>query len=241
MPGVDDSSVAGHRCGGGLPASPARPAAIAAGSHGPNRVFKQRIRCTYAWLKHEIAEVPRVRHAAAAEQARGLLAEEKGREYWYCSAPKVPPTVGGLVGDLEFVKRQSPVLYKFKGSVDVPGSCVVSTDDLLECVSRAAALVPSQITLSLTTQVPLFLGYYLSDVDLRLLRKTVLQDLPGGEGLTKFALSPQPEAGSKDKPWGQEDIRTKLGPTLQDRLSSDGYQTTFADVSKFLARLVEEY
>jgi hypothetical protein len=186
--------------------------------------------------------------------AETVLNHIGGREYWYSTTPEEddrlpqaqadrPPAQAdklsgrNLASSLEFHQRPNPVLYKFKGSVDVEGSCVVSTDHFFNCVgvSRAEQLIPRQIVRSLTSKVPVFLGYYLTDIDLRLLLQTVLGDLPGGARLLKFALSPEPRPAQRLRAGGPEDIRVRMIDALRERLTADGFQTAFGPVQTFLA------
>ena len=86
------------------------------------------------------------------DDARSLIEERDGREIWYASQPDprlvAKEKMAGLVTSFEFEDRPLLVLYKFKGSVDVRSSCVISADDLYDCAGvEGEALVPRQITL----------------------------------------------------------------------------------------------
>ena len=172
-------------------------------------------------------------------EADRLINEAAGREIWCASQPDprsfTKEQVKGLVPAFEFDARPLLVLYKFKGSVDIRGSCLIAADDLYDCATvEGQALIPRQINSSILENMSVLLGYYPGDIDLRLLHRTLLRDLPRGRGNPpKYAVSPVPvRAGSLE-----EDLREALGREMQDWLEGQGFQTAHNDVAEFLTDL----
>ena len=71
----------------------------------------------------------------------------------------------------------TPILYKYRGSHDVPGSCAFSSEQYFDYGLRTLGdeIVPSEIAEILSGTYPLLIGYDLLDTDFRLLYYTLLR------------------------------------------------------------------
>jgi hypothetical protein len=73
---------------------------------------------------------------------------------------------------------QTPILYKLRGSLDIPESCAVCTEQYLDfCLTMAERFVPTQIGTIVQHTPGVFLGYGYLDPDFRLLYYTFLRAL----------------------------------------------------------------
>ncbi len=82
------------------------------------------------------------------------------------------------INDLSLNPLAEPILYKFLGSQDIPGSCTISTDqyfNLLFSMRRRQA-VPSQIREIISNTPLLFLGFGILDPDFRLTYHVLMRE-----------------------------------------------------------------
>jgi hypothetical protein len=88
----------------------------------------------------------------------------------------------------------SPILYKFRGSLDIPDSCILSTDQYFAFLRRVSRqhLIPAQISEILANSPLLFLGYGFPDPDFRLTYHVLLQKAVEIRSYEKFGLAEVP-------------------------------------------------
>lgn len=74
------------------------------------------------------------------------------------------------ISELSLNQFAEPILYKFLGSQDIPGSCTISTDQYFNLLfsMRKRQAVPSQIREIISNTPLLFLGFGILDPDFRL-------------------------------------------------------------------------
>lgn len=88
----------------------------------------------------------------------------------------------------------APVLMKYCGSVDLPGTCTLSSEQAMQ-IAAAGVDMPSGIGAIINNTPWLFLGYGLFDPELRLLCHTVLREsrnTPARQRDARYAVLPHP-------------------------------------------------
>jgi hypothetical protein len=104
------------------------------------------------------------------------------------------------LASLSLKELATPILYKVRGSVDVPDSCAVATEQYLEfCLNLASYFVPTQIGAIVQQTPAVFLGFSYLDPDFRLVYYTFLRALTEmrkeDRKLYSVQLPPQREPG----------------------------------------------
>jgi hypothetical protein len=95
------------------------------------------------------------------------------RQRWKLTAPERSVDVDDENEVLSFGDMPDVLVYKYHGSVDVPRSCTVSTDQYLEFVKYGRVPKRIQTVISSSTSL-VFLGYLLLDPPFRHLHQTLL-------------------------------------------------------------------
>jgi len=146
------------------------------------------------------------------------------------------------LASLSLKELATPILYKVRGSVDVPDSCAVSTEQYLEfCLNMASYFVPTQIGAIVQQTPAVFLGYSYLDPDFRLVYYTFLRALTemrkDDRKLYSVQLSPDREPGDNYRRmeipiW--EDLK-ESGPRRAKITTIESEPESF--VERFIARV----
>jgi hypothetical protein len=139
---------------------------------------------------------------------------------------------------LSFEDLRAPILYKFLGSQDIEGSCVISTDQYLEFARRLIQhnLIPAQISQILSSTPLLFLGSSLLDPDFRFTYQLLLRDPLAIKSNPRYAVEPRPQPSNQDT---LSELRSRLWDKLKDvRLGKMNIRTVEEKEEVFLGRLI---
>jgi hypothetical protein len=107
---------------------------------------------------------------------------------------------GDTSGVVKFSNLTQPILYKFLGSQDVEGSCVISTLHHFEFARNVIQFkaLPEELTSTIRNSTILFLGLWFMDPDFRLTYFTLLRDALQMENDRRYAVQLPPKRFAQD-------------------------------------------
>jgi hypothetical protein len=136
----------------------------------------------------------------------------------------------------------TPILYKFRGSQDVKGSCALSVDQLLDYTRLLFRqnMVPAQITEILSTSPVLLLGYGFFDPDFRLIYHGLLRSALELRRDPVYSVQVPPERVQNDpyrkmelQLWDRvKEAALRLGITTLDSSSEDFLEALLGSLSR---------
>jgi hypothetical protein len=136
--------------------------------------------------------------------------------------------------DLAAEKLAAPILYKFCGSIDHPGTCAISSGRLAALARNATKGIPEVVTSILRNTPLLILGARAFDPDYR----TCLDSLLGGAlktGHKRYLVASRPGADETDCYLQME---MPLWKDIRNKARENGVALVEADAGEFLDRLL---
>jgi len=139
---------------------------------------------------------------------------------------------------LSLQELTGPILYKLRGSQDVPDSCAISTDQYFEFTRRALSqnFIPAQISEIIANSPMLLLGYGFLDPDFRLTYHVLLQkpsELPMD---LRYAVQLPPERE-------MDDLYRQMELSIWDNVKTAAFRMGIATIEEqgeiFLERLLD--
>ena len=135
---------------------------------------------------------------------------------------------------------REPILYKLRGSLDVPESCAISSEQYLEfCLNIAGRFVPTQIGTIVQHTPAVFLGFGFLDPDFRLVYYTFLRALTELRKEDRMLYSVQlPPSDEPDDNYRKMEL--PIWEDLKDSGPRKAKITTLEEsIERFLERLSE--
>jgi hypothetical protein len=145
------------------------------------------------------------------------------------------PNTSSTASSLSLTDMPEPIVYKFRGSADVQGSCALTTDQYLKFaqLTHTARCVPAALTSIIADSAAVFLGHSLLDPDFRLIANTLLEN--SNRQRTRYAIEPRPLDDEAD-PYRQME-RPIWKSIAEKRLERAAIKTVEAQPDDFLAQL----
>jgi hypothetical protein len=158
----------------------------------------------------------------------------KGPGEWLSRVLERPPAdrSADAAGGTDFAEDAGVLLYKLAGSVDVGGSCAISTDQLLNLVveQQRSGFIPAQFQESVAETSVLFLGFWPLDPDLRLAFQLFREQLVAAKERERILVPYWPRGREATMRMGlKEKAASRLG----------GMRVVDEHADRFLERLVK--
>lgn len=136
---------------------------------------------------------------------------------------------------LSLSKMLGPVIYKYHGSQDVPGSCAISSEQYYY-LTKNSLMVPKELRERLANSPSVFLGFGYLCSEFQQMYESLLKDaFTQRELATRYAVQERPESGQRPDP--NLIMEVAVSADLSRRLERMGLRLLDTSAERFVERL----